>query len=81
MMQSRVKKWGNSQGLRLSQELLRLANLAVGDPVDISIDDDRIVITKLAAPRVKLSDLLARMPKDYRPHEVDSGPPVGLEEW
>ena len=80
-MRSRVTKWGNSQGLRLSQELLRSANLAVGDPVEISLEQDRIVIARAPKPKLRLSDLLAGMPEDYRPEEVDFGPPVGREEW
>lgn len=79
-MQSQVKKWGNSQGLRLTLELLRQANLAVGDEVEISVEDQRIIITK-SRRRPDLADLLARMPEDYLVSEVDFGPPVGLEEW
>ena len=45
-MQSRVKKWGDSQGLRLSQELLRLAKLSVGDEVEITVVREQIVIKK-----------------------------------
>ena len=52
-MRSRVTKWGNSQGLRLSQELLRSANLAVGDPVEISLEQDRIVIARAPKPKLR----------------------------
>lgn len=79
-MQSQVKKWGNSQGLRLSQELLRQVNLAVGDEVDISVEDQKIIIVK-SRRRRSLDELLALMPADYQATEEDFGPPVGLEEW
>jgi antitoxin MazE len=79
-MQSHVKKWGNSQGLRLPQELLRKVNLAVGDEVEISVEDQKLVITK-SRRRRSLDDLLALMPDDYQTTEEDLGPPVGLEEW
>ena len=79
-MQSRVKKWGNSQGLRLPQELLRQVNLAVGDEVEISVEDQKLVITR-SRRRRSLDELLALMPDDYQSTEEDFGPPVGLEEW
>lgn len=79
-MQSQVKKWGNSQGLRLPQELLRQVNLAVGDKVDISVEDQKLVITK-SRRRRSLDELLVLMPDDYQGTEEDFGPPVGREEW
>ena len=79
-MQSQVKKWGNSQGLRLPQELLRQVNLAVGDEVEISVEDQKLVITK-SRRRRSLDELLALMPDDYQATEEDFGPAVGLEEW
>lgn len=79
-MQSQVKKWGNSQGLRLPQELLRQVNLAVGDEVDISVEDQKLVITR-SRRRRSLDELLVLMPDDYQVTEEDFGPPVGREEW
>lgn len=79
-MQSQVKKWGNSQGLILPQQLLRQVNLAVRDEVDISVEDHKLVITK-SRRRRSLDDLLALMPDDYQATEEDFGPSIGLEEW
>lgn len=80
-MQSRVKKWGNSQGLRLSLELLRLAKLSVGDEVEITVVSDQIVIKKAAPKRITIAELVAEIPDDYRAGEVDWGGPTGREEW
>lgn len=79
-VQSQVKKWGNSQGLRLPLELLRQVNLAVGDEVEISVENQKLVITR-ARRRRSLEELLELMPADYQATEEDLGPPVGLEEW
>jgi len=32
-------------------------------------------------PKFDLAELVARIPKGYRPHEESWGPPVGKEEW
>jgi len=78
-----IKKWGNSQGLRLSRDLLTQLQLRVGDKVDVSVRDGTVVITP--ARRVRgghdLRALVRRMPKDYKPREAAWGSPVGREEW
>jgi antitoxin MazE len=43
-MTTKIKKWGNSQGLRLSKQLLEDARLAVGDDVEVSARDGVIFI-------------------------------------
>lgn len=82
-MFTEIKKWGNSQGLRLSRELLSQLEIAVGDKVDVTVRAGTLVITPARRARGghDLRDLARRMPKDYKPQEVDWGPPVGREEW
>lgn len=82
-MMTKVQKWGNSQGLRLSKSLLADVAIEVGDVVDIEVHDGRLVITPLRRVRGghDLRDLVRRMPKGYENEEVDWGPPVGQEMW
>jgi antitoxin MazE len=82
-MITRVRKWGNSQGLRLSKELLSDARINVGDAVDVSVHDGTIVITPACRVRggLDLEQLVAAIPEDYQPEELDWGPPAGREVW
>lgn len=82
-MITKVQKWGNSQGLRIPLALLEQASLSVGQSVELTIRKNAIVIRRAGAPRKKLrlADLVARMPARYRPSELDWGPPVGKEAW
>jgi len=82
-MVGKVQCWGNSQGLRLSKQVLADANISVGDEVDVAVQDGRIVVTPLKRTRGKVSlrSLVARIPKDYRPQEIDWGEPTGREVW
>lgn len=82
-MIAKIQKWGNSQGLRLTKNLLTDAQLAVGDEVDISIKDGIMIVTpaKRIRGRHNLKDLVARIPKNYKADEVDWGKPVGKEAW
>ena len=82
-MLTKVLKWGNSQGLRLTKALLNEAGIHVGDDVNVSVQRGRIVVEPV--PRVRgrydLNALLSEMPKEYQPEELDWGLPAGKEVW
>jgi antitoxin MazE len=82
-MVTRVQKWGNSQGLRLSKELLADADIDVGDVVDVAVREGSIVVTPVRRVRgaLDLEQLVAAIPRGYKPGEADWDPPVGREVW
>jgi antitoxin MazE len=82
-MITKVQKWGNSQGLRISKELLADADIEIGDPVDVVVDDGVLVVTPVRRVRGRLDlvQLVREIPADYRSGEADWGPPVGQEVW
>ena len=82
-MQTKIKKWGNSQGLCLPKSLLEDARLGVGDEVDIVVKDGNLLIAPARKIRGKyrLEALVAQIKEDYRAEEVDWGDPVGRETW
>jgi antitoxin MazE len=82
-MQTKIQKWGNSQGLRLAKNVLEDARLGVGDAVDVAVRDGIIVVAPIRKirGRYRLEDLVAKIPKDYNTGEVAWGDPVGKEEW
>ena len=81
MLTSRVQKWGSGQGLRLSKQVLELADLAVGDDVEIMVGDQQILIMKVRQSRYDLAELVSRIPKGHKAGVVDFGRPLGKEEW
>jgi antitoxin MazE len=82
-MHTKIQKWGNSQGLRLAKNVLEDAHLGVGDEVDVAARDGIIVIAPIRKirGRYRLKDLVAKIPEDYHPGEVNWGEPVGKETW
>jgi len=80
---TKVQKWGNSQGLRLSKELLADVRIEVGDAVDVTVHDGALVITPARRVRggIDLEQLVGRIPEGYKPEALDWGPPVGREVW
>jgi antitoxin MazE len=82
-MVTKVQKWGNSQGLRLSRQLLEDAQISVGDEVDVAVHDGVIVVTPTRHRRGKhnLRELVRQIPKGHTSEELDWGRPVGKEVW
>lgn len=76
-----ISKWGNSQGIRLPKSFCDQLGIAVGDRVDISLENDQIVIK----PMVGRYTLKARLQSwDGTPvdtPEFDWGIPMGKEIW
>jgi antitoxin MazE len=82
-MITKVQKWGNSQGLRLSKTLLSDVAIAVGDAVDVAVRQGTLIVTPVRRVRGghDLRDLVRRIPKDHQPEELGWGSPVGREVW
>lgn len=82
-MMTKILKWGQSCGLRLTDEVLFRAQIEVGDNVMVSVRNGRIIIeprTK-ARGRYELKELVAKIPKDYAVEEFEWGPTSGKEAW
>ena len=87
--QTIIRKWGNSQGIRLSKEILSQMDLKEDDTIGISIYDGKMTIEKVNKP--KYPNLAERLEAFYkRPideiyvestQEVDVGNPKGNEIW
>lgn len=81
-----LSKWGNSVGVRLSQQLLHKVGLHVGDQVDVEFQDGLGVILRPAVkpsrPRVDVSSMIVNITADTLPDasEFDTHP-VGSEVW
>ena len=82
-MLTKIQKWGNSQGLRLTKNVMEDAGLGVGDEVEIEVRDGVIVVAPAMKirRRYRLEDLVAQIPKNHHTSEVDWGKPAGKEVW
>ena len=82
-MITKIQKWGNSQGLRLSKTVLSDADIDVGDAVDVAVHKGALVVTPVRRVRGgnDLRALVRRIPKGAAPVEFDWGAPVGREVW
>ncbi len=82
-MLTKIQKSENSDGIRFTESILEVAKMKEGDEVQITIQNGRIIIETATRTRRRadLKSLLAQMPENYQPEELDWGKPVGKEEW
>lgn len=57
-MKSIIQKWGNSLAIRIPQAVAQQCHLRQGSPIDIAVEDKKIII-KLVRKKMNLSKLLA----------------------
>lgn len=88
IMHATISKWGNSQGIRLPKKVLELLQLKENEDVEISVNENEMIIRK----KKEFRNLKERLEAFYeRPlseismieseEEVDFGTPKGEEFW
>ena len=79
-MQVRVSRWGNSLAIRLPKAAVASLSVREGEPVDLAIEGDRVVL-RAPRPRYTLEELVAAMRPDDEPEALDdvTAPPLGDE--
>ena len=80
-MKTTVKPWGNSQGIRISRELLNLLGISVNEEVDLSVEDNRLIISK-SVQRKSLEEYAQPYGGKLGPYkEFDFGDGIGIRRW
>jgi antitoxin MazE len=80
-MRTRVRKWGNSLAIRIPKPFATDIGLECDSPVEVSLDDGRLVVAPLVEPALTLEYLLAQVTEDNLHGETQTGPAVGREVW
>lgn len=84
-MKTKIKKRGNSQGIRISKELLEMCNLDLDDNVSLSINEKNEIIISKVEETIAFSTLFSNWNgKTYNDGEFDWGDddnPRGKEIW
>jgi len=87
-MQTTIVKWGNSQGIRLPKAFLKTIQIAENDPVDVTLENEKIIIKKITiyehkTTKQRLADFYGEKLKQnvLSQKEIGWGKPVGKEVW
>ncbi len=79
-METTVKKWGNSLGIRFPKVYTEETGIFNGSKVDIKISDGKLVIEPIREDEKSLDELLKSVTKYNLHSEVDSES-IGEEVW
>lgn len=81
-MTAKISKWGNSQGLRVPKDIMENLHLRVGDTVNITVENNKVIIEPIKHKKEKynLNELVAKIPSDYKTKE-EFNYTLGKEEW
>jgi antitoxin MazE len=79
-MESIVRKWGNSLGVRIPKSLAETAGIKEDTPVEVSVSDEGITI-KPTRQKHTLKELVSKITPDNRHDETNWGTPAGRELW
>ncbi len=78
-MISKIRKWGNSQGLIRSKKLLSDLGLSINDRVNVEMIENRLVISKALDNEISLKDVFAEYNGRHMDREIDWGIAKGRE--
>ncbi len=78
-MRATLKKWGNSAAVRVPASVMAEAQLEIDQPVDVRVENGRVIIEPLPKPEFTLDTLLAGVTSENLHDAEDFGPPVGRE--
>jgi len=80
-MTATISNWGNSQGVRLPKGIIRDMHLAIGDKVNVLVENHKIVIEPMKRKKqFDINELVSHLPSNYKVTEVIDDV-VGSEEW
>ena len=70
-MTAKISKWGNSQGLRMPKDIMDSLQLQVGDNVNISMLDGKVIIEPMKKDILNydLNELISKIPTNYKASE------------
>jgi antitoxin MazE len=78
-METVIKKWGNSLGIRIPNVIARELSLHDGSLVDINDYGKEIIIKPVK--KLKLAEMLSKINEQNTHEEIRTGGPAGKEIW
>jgi antitoxin MazE len=80
-MEAKIKKWGNSLGVRIPKSFTIQAGITDGSSIEINMEGDKITIVPLQKDEYKLDELLSMVSEENVHYEIETSGPIGNEVW
>ncbi len=78
-MTTKIQKWGNSLALRIPKSFAETTQIKEGSEIKLSLEKNKIIITKKEKSKFTLKELLLRINEDNIHNEISFGSPEGKE--
>lgn len=78
-MVTKIKKWGNSQGIRVPKNILDKALLSENDLVEIIPQDRGLFIKSVKKGHIPLKERIKNYNENYKVSEWNTGENIGKE--
>ena len=79
-VQGKVKKWGNSLGIRIQKTIAEQINLKENSEFNITVSDNSLILTPIQK-KYTLECLVSGITPQNIHGETDYGQKTGKEEW
>ena len=80
-MEIRIQKWGNSDGIRIPNSILKSLNIKTNDILNIEQEDGRIVISIPKRKKISLADKFKEYKGENLAKDFSWDESVGKEIW
>ena len=74
-----IKTWGNSLGVRIPSAVARAAKLKANQPVKLTVEDGRVIVTPQSPKPLTLAERLERYDPTLHGGEAMAAPLIGVE--
>ncbi len=74
-----LQQWGNSLAVRIPASIARSAHFKLGQPVELSIENDSVIIKSIGVAKLSLAQKLARFDPEIHGGETMATTPIGVE--
>ena len=80
-MEVKLQKWGNSNGIRIPSDFLKILNVKTNDKLDLSIEGEKIIISKLKSNELYLKEEFEKYNGKNLAKDFIWDEPKGREIW
>ena len=80
-MEVKLQKWGNSNGIRIPNFILKALNLKPNDKVEIREENDQIIISKVKKQNLSLEERIKQYKGSNLAKDFCWDEPKGKEIW
>ena len=81
IMEVRLQKWGNSDGIRIPSTILKMLNLKTNDILELIEKDGKIIISKSMNKKISLEERFKKYKGENLAKEFSWDEPRGNEIW